>query len=690
MKKYQWCSPIGQGRTSMKKLASTTLWLFLFAASATAQTERSAFITGYASGYFTSQHPSSAFEMVGLLPGFQLTEGDNKLRGYGGSVGNVLIDGRPPTSKQETLETILRRITPDSIARIEVVRSGAPGFDFQGFPLLANVVLKPNNAPRGQVSAENAFFRHGHTNTTFTGGISWGATDVLDLTVTASRKGPDSNAGFGIRDYYSPTGAVTERDRYTINRNDNVWNITGGYRQPLLGGLVRFTGLYNELRTKAPLLAVEYFPIQSTQPGGDTEFKTDSEIGLQYNHKLWSASEIETNLLRRAETYHHFQTAFVGAEKDLSSQHAHSSETISHSVFRTQDGSISFEGALDATLNQLENTVDLFKNTVKIPLPVASVHLTEQRGEGTATVTWQADPSLTLEGGLRYEIARLKQTGGSVLTKTFGYWKPRLKASYKLDKENTLRFLVEREAGQLNFNNFITTVEVKVNSVNGGNKDLVPQTLWQAEVNWEHTLPGGSFVLTARHQLISNTQDNIALVGVGGLYNALGNIGYGRNTEFQASLVTPVPFLWSGLTFQASTTYHFSSVKDSPTRKRRMISQGQAAPWIGKISLTQDLPEWNARLGASYQWPTGTNIWRYNEYRIMHSQALQTDMFVEYKPTPVWLVRLYARNILDTKNLNERYIYAGPRNTSPFVTLEDRRTTFGPQVGFFVQRSFGQ
>jgi outer membrane receptor protein involved in Fe transport len=209
-------------------------------------------------------------------------------------------------------------------------------------------------------------------------------------------------------------------------------------------------------------------------------------------------------------------------------------------------------------------------------------------------------------------------------------------------------------------------------------------------VNWEHTLPGGSFVLTARHQLISNTQDNIALVGVGGLYNALGNIGYGRNTEFQASLVTPVPFLWSGLTFQASTTYHFSSVKDSPTRKRRMISQGQAAPWIGKISLTQDLPEWNARLGASYQWPTGTNIWRYNEYRIMHSQALQTDMFVEYKPTPVWLVRLYARNILDTKNLNERYIYAGPRNTSPFVTLEDRRTTFGPQVGFFVQRSFGQ
>jgi hypothetical protein len=673
----------------MKKLACTTLCLFLFAASATAQTERSAFITAYAAGYFTSQHPSSAFEMVGLLPGFQLTEGDNKVRGYGGSVGNVLIDGRPPTSKQETLETVLRRITPDSIARIEVVRSGAPGFDFQGFPLLANVVLKPNNAPRGQISLQDSFFRHGHMNPVATGRMTWGATDVLDITFNASRKAPDGGAGYGERDFFNGAGAATRKDHYDIRRADNVWNITGGYRQPLFGGVVRITGLYNELRMFAPLTDAEYFPIVNVTPGDDREFKADSEVGGQYNIKLWSASELETNLLRRAEVDHHFQTAFVGPEKDDSSNHTHSSETISHSVFRTQDGDISFEGILDATLNTLENTVVLFKNNVRIPLPADNVHLTEQRGEGTATVTWQAARSLTLEGGLRYEISRLKQTGASVLTKTFGYWKPRVKASYKLDKENTFRFLVEREAGQLNFNNFITSVEVKANSVNGGNKDLVPQTLWQVEMNWEHALPGGSLVLTARHQFISDTQDNIAIKGVSGNdINALGNIGYGRNTEFQASLITPLPWLWRGLTVQGNATYRFSSVKDPFTPVHRSISQN--LPWQAKIALTQDLPDWNTRLGISYQWPNGPNVWRINEYRVMHIQDPQTEMYVEYKPDPVWLVRLFARNVLDTRNLQERYIYVGNRGSTPFSLLEDRRLTYGPEVGLYVQRSFGQ
>ena len=52
---------------------------------------------------------------------------------------------------------------------------------------------------------------------------------------------------------------------------------------------------------------------------------------------------------------------------------------------------------------------------------------------------------------MRYEISRLKQTGDSNLTRVLNYWKPRIKASYKYDNENTFRLLITREAGQLNF-----------------------------------------------------------------------------------------------------------------------------------------------------------------------------------------------------------------------------------------------
>src|SRR3569832_237851 len=100
---------------------------------AVAQQEVRPFVTSYSPGFFTNAHPSSAYEMVYLLPSFQLTEGDSKVRGYAGSIGNVLIDGRPPTTKDETLQTILGRINSASVERIEVIRTGAQGYDFLGY-----------------------------------------------------------------------------------------------------------------------------------------------------------------------------------------------------------------------------------------------------------------------------------------------------------------------------------------------------------------------------------------------------------------------------------------------------------------------------------------------------------------------------------------------------------------------------
>ena len=679
----------------IKVFSSGALLLLLLSgqpfSAAQAQAESRPFINGYAPDYFTSAHPSSAYEMVGLLPSFQLIEGDARVRGYAGSIGNVLIDGRPPTSKQETLETLLRRITPDSVERIEIVRSGASGFDFQGYPMLANVVLKANTLPKGQVSLQDSLLRHGLRNEVGTARLTWGTTDVLDMSFTASRKVPDIGAGYGYRNNITPgTSTDTRRDRYYIKRIDDVWNLTGGYRQPLFGGAVHVTGLYNELRTSSPLLDSEYFPIVSNQPGRETEFKSDSEASVQYSHTIFTASELESTLVRRAETDHHFQTAFAGTEKDDSVTHARTSETIMHNVFRQQGEDISFEGGLDLTLNTLVNVVDLAKNGVNIPLPAAAVHIQEQRGEGFSTITWQATPDLTIEPGLRYEMSRMKQTGDSVLTRQFGYLKPRVKASYKQDKDDILRLLVEREAGQLNFTNFVTTIDVKLNTVNGGNKNFIPQTLWRVELDWEHAFPGGSLVVAARHEMISKTVDHIAIRGVAGDLDSLGNIGGARNTEIQASLVYPVKWEFlSGLTVQANGLYRFSQVMDPQTHTPRSISG--PLPWEGKITLTQNLPQWQARIGASYTWAKqGGNTYRFNEIQILRPKDPVTEVFAEYKPTPEWLIRLFGRNVLDDLNKRDRHIYPGSRGTTAESTFEVRRLSYGPEVGLYVQRAFGQ
>jgi hypothetical protein len=56
--------------------------------------------TTFPRAYFDNAQPATALDMIKLLPGFQLHQGDSSVRGYSGSVGNVLIDGQRPASKE--------------------------------------------------------------------------------------------------------------------------------------------------------------------------------------------------------------------------------------------------------------------------------------------------------------------------------------------------------------------------------------------------------------------------------------------------------------------------------------------------------------------------------------------------------------------------------------------------------------
>src|SRR3546814_7460279 len=110
--------------------------------------------------------------MVALLPGFRLQEGNAEVRGYSGSGGNVLIDGTRPASKEETLETILKRIPARLVDHIELVRNSAAGYDMQGYALLANVVRKQEARLSGRLEGEYAVFRHGYSSPRVAGTLS--------------------------------------------------------------------------------------------------------------------------------------------------------------------------------------------------------------------------------------------------------------------------------------------------------------------------------------------------------------------------------------------------------------------------------------------------------------------------------------------------------------------------------------
>ena len=676
-------------RPRVTTLAHGVLFLLFAAwpgAAAYAQTQSKPFVTAYPSGYFTGSHPSSAMEMVTLLPGFRFDEGNSSVRGYGGAIGNVLIDGQPPSSKQDKLSDVLGRISGDQVERVEIVRPGAAGFDFQGYQMLANVVIKAQNAPHGKLTLEDLWFRHGQSAPSATAQFSVGTVSVLDLSANANHNYEYGGTGFGFRNNYRPDGTPTRLARYQLVRYSSEWNLTGGYRQPLFGGTVRLSGLFTETRGGATNLESPTFPTTVQSPGDESDFRNANEAGLQYNHRLWEGAEVETTLLRRSDNDYNRATVY-GATEDASLKHSRSNETIWHNILRQQGSSVSVEGGFDATINTLINLLGLTKNKVNIPLPAANIKITETRGEIYSSLTWHAAPTLIVEPGLRYEMSKMKQSGDSNLTKQFGYLKPRVKLGWQLADKNVLRILVEREAGQLNFNNFITNVLVNSNSVSSGNKDLVPETLWRAEVSWEHAFTGGSLVTTARHEMISNTQDRVAVVSPQGTFDSLGNIGDGRRDEFQFDLVWPLTGYLSGITLQGTGLYRFSETTDANTGHKRTISNDR--PWEGKFSITQDFPSLNLRWGATYAPRRSSIQYRFNETQAS-SGGVISDIFVEYKPSKQWLIRLTGKGLLDSPNNRTRDFYFGNRANTAINFTEDRGIGYGPAIGLNIQRSFGQ
>ncbi len=64
-------------------------------------------VLNYRPEFFTPVRPGTAMDMVAWLPGFTF-EDTRDMRGIEGSTGNVLIDGKPPTSKTVLLPSDLR------------------------------------------------------------------------------------------------------------------------------------------------------------------------------------------------------------------------------------------------------------------------------------------------------------------------------------------------------------------------------------------------------------------------------------------------------------------------------------------------------------------------------------------------------------------------------------------------------
>ena len=143
--------------------------------------------TLYEAAYFSQFAPSNALQIVQRVPGFTLELGNQEVRGFGQAAGNVVINGQRPSSKSDTLATILARIPANRVARVEVGPGDLFGSEFSGKPVVLNLVTAAAGGLAGTLN--------GTARRTYTGRVE------PDATVSALlRRGKTSfNASAGYQ-----------------------------------------------------------------------------------------------------------------------------------------------------------------------------------------------------------------------------------------------------------------------------------------------------------------------------------------------------------------------------------------------------------------------------------------------------------------------------------------------------------
>jgi hypothetical protein len=649
-------------------------------------------VVSYPAGFFTGLNSSNALDMVGRIPGFTLDTGAS-VRGFEGAAGNVLIDGQRPSSKSDSVDQVLQRIPIGQVERIDVIRGGAPGIDMQGKTVLANVIRKKSGGLRGLIAVSNGHVVLDGRNAPSVRLEASGGQDGRAWEVsTRGGFGIDDGTGDGAEVKVNPAGVLIGKNAITAKAGGWQTTTAGSYETPLAGGQFRINGRYftNDFK----LRETDDFEIPAGQQNRDRfrDKEDDTEVGARYSRAFGPRLNLEVIGLRttKDET---ISDTFIQrpGPTDAFVLDRYSVETIGRGVLKfRQTPTLSWEAGGEAADNTLDSKTHLSEDGVAIPIPAANVQVEEKRWEAFLKSTWQATPQLSIEAAVRQEGSTITSEGDLKLSKSLGYTKPRFAVTWAPDDAWQVRARLEREVGQLNFDDFVAKSSLNTSTVTSGNPDINPQQDWVAEAAVERRFwKAGSIVLTARHFKITDAVDRAPIfLPNGDFFDAPANIGNGTKDELMVELTLPLDRLGlTGAQLKGNVTKRWSAVTDPTTHEQREISNLRPLEW--EAHFAQPLPRWKANWGFDFF----DNMWRQTTYRsdVIETVKLKIYIvpFIEWKPRPDLQLHLEIQNIGARGLRDTRKVYDGPRSTAPVAFIDDRDQQFGQMIYVRVRKYFG-
>lgn len=648
----------------------------------------------YTPADFVRFAPRTALDMLRQVPGFAI-EGVSQERGLGQASGNVLINGQRISGKSNDAVTELGRIAASSVVRIDIVDGATlniAGLSGQ----VANVIAKSGGA-KGQFEYRPEF-RARNTDPVLTrGAVSVsGETGPIGYTIGLRN---DANAGGanGVTTILNGSGQVTDvRQEYFAQFFD----------QPKLSGSIKYDGPGSQvgnLNGSFQLFILDFIEVSRRSGPGQidrmrrfvqTEDEHNYEIGGDYEWAL-GVGRLKLIGLHRFEHSPSVTNSIISFADDAPSigsrftQTGDESETVGRVEYRLKSGRTDWQFSGEAAFNSLDNVSGLFVldpdgEFVETPLPGGTAKVTEKRYEIAVTYGRTLSPKLSIQASLGGEYSKLEQTGEFGKTRTFYRPKGFLSAAWKPNPRLDVNAKLERRVGQLNFFDFLSSVNLGGGSQNTSNPDLVPPQSWDAEVEFAQNLGSyGNTNLKLFGRLIDDIVDQIPIGATG---EAPGNIE--RATVLGVTWRNTLqmePLGLKGGRLDTRLELLRTRLDDPLTGDSRPIS-GETVRYAEAV-FRYDLPETDWAFGSSVSHFKPSKIYRLSQLIYANEGPVFMNVYVENKDVLGLTARATIGNILGANSILDRVNYAG-RRTDPIAFVEQRRRTIGPIFSFAVSGSF--
>jgi hypothetical protein len=651
----------------------------------------------YAPDFFTRFNPRNALEMLENVPGFVI-RAEVVERGLGQATGNVLLNGQRLSGKSNDVLSQVQRIPAGNVVRIEIVDGATldiPGLSGQ----VANIVAEAGGISgtwRWRPDVRKYFTDPNLTR--FDASVS-GAGETIDWTFALNNNSSHSGAGDG--------GGTQIRNADGTLREERRDHWTGELQQPQLSAqfvrkgesgavsnlnvsLKPFDYEYLEegVRTGNPDVADRERAVRSTEVGHNSEIGGDHEFGLGSGRLklIGLVHVIDSEMEDTVVTDYADATPTDGVRF---AREGVETEAIARAEYRWKRGVADWQVSGEYAFNELDSAAELALLGADgefhpEPLPGSDAVVQEDRVEVMGSYGRPLSAKTTLQVSLGGEYSRLGQAGAGGTTREFVRPKGLVSVAWKASENLDVGLKLERRVGQLNFYDFLASVDINDDQASAGNPDLVPPQTTELQLDTTRRL--GAWGTTSLRVYAQRIEDIVDTVPIGDDGEAPGNIDtasvYGF--EWKASIEL-AQIGWKGAKLDTLVQMEHSQVEDPLTGEDRPISNNLAE--LFEIGLRHDVPDtlwaWGTDVGYSFY----EKDYRLTEEGRFWEGPYWGSVYVERKDFHGLTLRLTASNLLDARSKWNRTVYVD-RRTGPVDFHQSTDRLIGPIFQISVSGKF--